>query len=223
MNIFFLVEGKTEALVYPEWLSYLAPQLNRVDSFYEATQNSYYVFNSRGFPSILNFLEKTIEDINEIQLYDYLVLCLDAEEDTVEIRKQKIFDFLEEKKLQLNPFTSLVLIIQNPCFETWSLGNRKIFKRNTDNEKLIKYIEFYNIAEKCPENMGRFDGFETRAQFHEAYLRELFFARNSTYSKTKPHEIQKKSYLEELQKRIQETNDLASLQSFLDFCKKIYD
>ncbi len=30
MNLYFIVEGKTEQKVYPSWLSYLLPELQRV-------------------------------------------------------------------------------------------------------------------------------------------------------------------------------------------------
>jgi hypothetical protein len=55
MNVYFLVKGrKTEADVYPAWLSHLIPELRRVDNFDEAEFNNYYLFSSFGIPYIEN-------------------------------------------------------------------------------------------------------------------------------------------------------------------------
>ncbi len=53
MNIYFLVEGQsTESDVYPAWLSYLIPEMRRVEFFDEARINNYYLFSSNGIPYI---------------------------------------------------------------------------------------------------------------------------------------------------------------------------
>ena len=53
MNIYFLVEGQsTEPDVYPAWLSFLVPELIRVDNFDEVDRNNYYLFSSCGIPYI---------------------------------------------------------------------------------------------------------------------------------------------------------------------------
>jgi hypothetical protein len=70
--------------------------------------------------------------------------------------------------------------------------------------------------------MGKYNKFNTHAQFHEAYLKELFRAKNINYSKKNPGDVMKLYYLEQLLARIQEKNHhLPSFQSFINFCNII--
>jgi len=98
--------------------------------------------------------------------------------------------------------TELVLIIQNRCLETWFLGNRKIYSSQPQSKSLLDYSRYYDISVNCPELMGNYEKFNTYAQFHEAYLKELFRAKNINYSKKNPGEVLKPYYLEELLTRI---------------------
>jgi len=52
--------------------------------------------------------------------------------------------------------------------------------------KLIRLTRHYNVAEKDPEVMEKYQGFNTHAQFHESYLKALFAAKNLSYSPKKP-------------------------------------
>jgi parvulin-like peptidyl-prolyl isomerase len=70
--------------------------------------------------------------------------------------------------------------------------------------------------------MGKYSGFNTHAQFHESYLKELFRAKNINYSKKNPGDVLKEYYLEQLLKRVREQNeDLPSFQEFINFCASI--
>ena len=73
MNVYFLVEGKTERKVYPKWLSYFLPYLSRVNYPEDAKKNNYYLISGGGYPSILdNHLVDSIRDINAVDgIYDY--------------------------------------------------------------------------------------------------------------------------------------------------------
>ncbi|WP_196516864.1 hypothetical protein [Nostoc sp. WHI] len=118
--------------------------------------------------------------------------------------------------------TELVLIIQNRCFETWFLGNRKIYSRQPQSKPLLDYTRYYDISVDCPEIMGNYDKSNTHAQFHKAYLKELFRAKNINYSEKNPGEVLKLYYLEELLTRIKDKNHhLPSFQHFINFCNTI--
>ncbi len=81
MNLYFLVEGRrTERKVYPMWLSILKPEIKRVNYAVDAASNNYYLISGEGYPLLFNQLRNSILEVNEIGKYDYLVLCLDAEE-----------------------------------------------------------------------------------------------------------------------------------------------
>ncbi len=223
MNIYFLVEGKrTEKKVYPKWLSHLIPELSEIRDPFTIDHHQFYVFNGNGFPSILNnHLRNSVEDVNTIGKFDYLVMCIDAEEFDVQERTDEVFKFIEKENIQLNDDTKFVLIIQNRCIETWCLGNRKVFKRNAESEQLRAYIDFFDISTNDPEMMGKTDNFETHAQFHAAYLREMLLERNIYYTKKHPRGVTEKSYLEELIKRTTKTDQIQTFRAFLEFCKQV--
>ena len=223
MNLYFLVEGtQSERKVYPAWLAYLLPELQRVDNCDDVNEKNYYLISGEGYPSLIyDFIPRAIEEINSNGKYSYFVVCLDAEENTVSELTTEIDEFLNEQKLKLNN-AELVLIFQNRCLESWLLGNRKIYSRNPQNKLLLDYTKYYDVSVNCPENMGRYQEFNTHAQFHGAYLRALFEAKNITYSKKRPGDVLKPFYLEQLLARIEvQPEQLTTFRQFIDFCNKI--
>ena len=219
MNLYFLVEGmQSERKIYPAWFSHLLPELTRVQSYDEVNEKNYYLISGEGYPSLYDFIPPSIEEINLSGKYNYFVLCLDAEENTVAERHAEIYDFFNQEKLALKN-AELILIVQNRCLESWLLGNRKIYSRNPQNKPLLDYTKYYDISVNCPENMGKYQNFNTHAQFHGAYLRSLFEAKNITYSKKRPGDVLKPFYLEQLLARIQfQPEQLTTLRQFIDFC-----
>ena len=223
MNLYFLVEGaQSERKVYPAWLAYLLPELQRVDNCDDVNEKNYYLISGEGYPSLIyDFIPRAIAEINSNGKYSYFVVCLDAEENTVAELTTEIDDFLNEQKLKLNN-AELVLIFQNRCLESWLLGNRKIYSRNPQNKPLLDYTKYYDVSVNCPETMGRYQEFNTHAQFHGAYLRALFEAKNITYSKKRPGDVLKPFYLEQLLARIEvQPEQLTTFRQFIDFCNKI--
>ena len=219
MNLYFLVEGmQSERKVYPAWLTHLLPELTRVRSYDEVNEKNYYLISGEGYPSLYNFIPPSIEEINLSGKYNYFVVCLDAEENTVAERHAEIYDFLNQEKLVLKN-TELVLIVQNRCLESWLLGNRKIYSRNPQNKPLLDYTKYYDVSVNCPENMGKYQDFNTHAQFHGAYLRALFEAKNITYSKKRPGDVLKPFYLEQPLARIEfQPEQLTTFRHFIEFC-----
>jgi hypothetical protein len=223
MNLYFLVEGtQSERKVYPAWLAHILPELQRVQSCDDVNEKNYYLISGEGYPSLIyDFIPRSIAEINSNGKYSYFVVCLDAEENTVAELTTEIDDFLTEQKLKLNN-AELVLIFQNRCLESWLLGNRKIYSRNPQDKPLLDYTKYYDVSVDCPENMGRYQEFNTHAQFHGAYLRALFEAKNITYSKKRPGDVLKSFYLEQLLARIQvHPEQLTTFRQFIDFCHKI--
>jgi hypothetical protein len=220
MNIYFLVEGKTEKKVYPQWLSYLAPGLKRVKHFNEVDNGSYFIFSSGGYPSILDDIPNAVEEINECGKYTFFVVCLDADEVTVEERKNEIKQLFLQNSPDLK--AQLVIVVQNRCFETWFLGNRKVYSRNPQDETFKQYCKFYNVSEKDPELMPQFPGFDSIAQFHVDYLKRMLKEKGIRYTKRFPGNVGESPYVEALKKRIEDRpTDLKSLKEFFSFCEKI--
>lgn len=223
MNLYFLVEGtQSERKVYPAWLDHLLPELQRVQSCDDVNEKNYYLISGEGYPSLIyDFIPRSIAEINSNGKYSYFVVCLDAEENTVAELTTEIDAFLSKQKLKLNN-AEIVLIFQNRCLESWLLGNRKIYPKNPQNKPLLDYTKYYDVSVNCPENMGRYQEFNTHAQFHGAYLRALFEAKNITYSKKRPGDVLKPFYLEQLLTRIQvQPEQLTTFRQFIDFCNKI--
>lgn len=223
MNIYFLVEGKSEEKIYTKWLSYLIPQLQKVERFDSIIQNNYYIFNTHGYPALLKHLVNAIHDINSIKgKYDYLVICFDADEQDSEECKKEVLDFLIAEKVTLKHNTQLEIIIQNKCIETWFLGNSKIFKKNPTDNTLSKYIKFYNVKDKDPELMNKIPDFEgTVSAFHFDYLKKLLVERKMHYHKENPKCVMEKDFLEKLVSRAKNTQHIRSFKYFIDFCTKI--
>jgi len=124
----------------------------RVENFDEVNQNNYYLFSSYGIPYIENDIINAIIDINSLGKYDYFVIFIDADAATVYQRESKIYKLIEENNISLANNTSLKLIVQNRCIETWFLGNRKLYTRNPQkkNPCFIKYSSFFNDLKMIP-------------------------------------------------------------------------
>ncbi|MGB3512245.1 MAG: hypothetical protein WBA93_24010 [Microcoleaceae cyanobacterium] len=84
---------------------------------------------------------------------------------------------------------------------------------------LLDYVQYYDVSVKNPELMGNYSQDYNHAEFHYLYLKEIFVARNSSYSKKLPKDAQNQSYLDELIKRVEdEPEHLKTFQNFIEFC-----
>lgn len=222
MNVYLLVEGgRTELQLYPQWLSFIIPELMRVATFDSVRENSYYIFSGGGIPSIYRHAVNAIKDINSTKNYNYLIIALDSEELSQEQRKKELIDYIETN-IVLNQHCKLEVIIHNRCIETWFLGNRKVYKRNPQGEKFKKYSGYYNVEKNDPELMKKLSGFSTTAHFHEAYLREMLKEYNVRYRKSRPKEVLEKHYFDELMKRVKDSpSHLKSFSNCIEIFQRI--
>lgn len=219
MNFYFLVEGRrTEKKVYPKLLSYFLPQLNKVNFADEVVENNYYLISGEGYPKIHNvFLKNAIEEVNECGNYQYLVVVVDTDDDEKQKRINAIKQYVKDKTIVLNPSCSLHIITQTPCIETWFLGNREAYLSGVSNDNFLSHAEFYDVSQDDPELMSKPSEFVgTISKYHELYLKKMV-----RYSKEHPGKVTMPDYLNELKKRVNETNHLSSLKNFLNFCESI--
>lgn len=244
MNLYFVFEGKTEAIVYQEWFKKLLPQFTEVNDFESVVNNNYYYESDMGVPDCYNIVANAIQDIHQIPKYAYLVLFVDADRHTVEERRKEAYERIAErlndsKKAylyrQLPENCELVVIVQKVCIETWFLGNRKFFVRNPQSELLRQYVEYYDVSVQNPEDLAaefvqneqtstQIFGYSTKALFHEGYLRELFKERLNgiAYHKNRPKLVQEATFLHQLEMRIKANpKHLQSFQELIHFCEKI--
>lgn len=226
MNIYFLLEGEnTEKKIYRDWLKYLLPNFSKVDYYDQVEQYNYYLISGCGYPqTVTKGLLNASEKIQETGKYDYLVLVVDADEDTIVEREQYIYDSLQKQEIDLGK-TQLVIIIQNRCIETWLLGNRAIFNHIINNitspkPPLSDYLKYYDVVKNDPELMG-FDQTiaSNHATFHYKYLKAIL---GEKYTKKRPRIAQEESYFRELMLRVNDQSDhLKSFQSLIEFCQMI--
>jgi hypothetical protein len=248
MNIYFVFEGKTEPIVYKNWLKFLVPNLIEVEAYDSVKENNYFYESDMGVPSCYRVAANAVQEINEHNYYDFLVLCIDADRSLVEEKKQEAnnqiteeLKYLKYKSLPKN--CKLEIIVQKVCIETWFLGNNNFFVPRPEHNSLLKeYIKYYNVSVEDPEdlaadfeqnedNSNEIFGYKTKALFHEGYLREIFKERNLampkinlSYRKSSPREVQEKFFLNAIIKRINtDSGHLRSFQSFIQFCSYISD
>lgn len=224
MNAYIVVEGKsTEPIVYQKWLSYLAPQVKRVNDAWSATNNNYYLFSGEGIPSIFKHIANAVLDINAINKegkthYDYLLICIDQEESTREEIVQSIKDNMQASSAAVGDF-EMHIFIQKVCIETWFLGNRKVVKQNPESEEYRRFLEYYNVQKDNPEHMDKFDEakYSTKAKFHLKYLKTIFAERKMRYGKSHPEEVCRDTYLRQLVSRYKDTGDISSFGDWYEF------
>lgn len=222
MNIYFLVEGKTERKVYPKWISYFLPNLTRINSPNEANENNYYLISGGGYPSILdNHLVDAAHDVTSCGNYNLFVIALDSDGADSRSKAEEVFAFVNKNNINFGE-CELIVMPQVVCMETWFLGNRRIFPRNPKTPEFGQLARHYNTSVDDPENMKKpldFDG--TISGFHYKYLKSMLADRNISYSKSHPAVVTEPYYIKELEARI--SNDLACMTSMKSLFKLFYD
>ncbi len=222
MNIFILVEGKTERKIYPKWLAHLVPHLSKVDRPALVNQDNYCIVSGNGYPSILTFLENSIEEINRVGTFDFFIVVADADDKSVEEREFEIHDYMLKNDIKLNKSTHLIVILQRCCIETWFLGNRKTFKKNPQDFELNNWIKHFNVSIYDPETMlipANYNG--SIGNFHKMYLKRMLAERRITYSETQPNAVIEANYLTEVIGRFEQTGHISTFGNFLNFCNKL--
>lgn len=220
------MEGeKTEPKVYPKWLEFLIPNLSRVTFANEAVANNYYLMSGMGSPHLLTHeLASAVAEINELGNYDYLVLVIDADEMSEQEKISEINQFISDNKIILNSSCHLNIIAQKYCMETWFLGNRKTYTKIPNKKSdFFEHAKFFDVSQQDPELMNKPEWFKNGSTsiYHEAYLRKMLAEKNIRYSKANPNEVGEAHYVEQLRKRVSETNHLHSLKTFFSFCAAI--
>ena len=219
MNLYFLLEGKTEKKVYPKLLSHFSPKLNKVDFADEAKENNYYLVTAGGFPCLFDkALPKAIKEVDECSNFNHLILVLDTD------NKKEIREKIEHTRINtvLNSNCRFHIIAQECCLETWFLGNRAVYPNKQSNNNFLNHAQFYNVSQEDPELMLKPDCFTgSISNYHENYLKQMLFTQGINYSKKIPGGVTTTEYIAELKNRINETPHLSSLKNFFSFCESI--
>lgn len=221
MNLYILVEGKrTEMVVYPAYLSHLLPELQRVKHPFEVEKNSYYIASGFGFPNILGHIENCVRDMDRYRAFDYLLVCLDTDEESVTNRVREIEEFLEKKKLWPK-HGEIKVICQRKCIETWFLGS-SLHKESMKSHVVARFVKEYDVLHKDPERMKRPHNYPGSVGiYHCHYLIKLYEAVGKVYTKRNPYVVCSKMFLDSLIERTHTTPHLKTFHYFLNFCKHI--
>ena len=210
-------------LIYPRWLERLLPGHSRVRFPGEAARNNYFLVSGDGQPQLYDRqLPNSIADINDCGKYNYLVVCLDADEASAEARRAEVFDRLAVCPAKLDTSVTVRVVVQNRCIETWLLGNRTVFSRTPESDALKRCVTYYNVHDSDPELMGPGPDGLTHSQFHFEYIHSMFRERNLKYTKHYPGHAGDESYLRKLIDRCRiESDHLSTFAELLALCGQI--
>ncbi len=191
MNLYLLVEGRqTERQIYRSWFSHIFPQLQQVDSIDELDDNHYYLITGNGYPSYLNRIKSSLQDIQSCSgRIQHFLIMIDSECMTYEEKKTEIANCIMRDAQEIGFDLSSVdvhIVVHHCCIETWLLGNTRFLRRSPSSADFAKWKRRYDVAQYDPEFLETPEEYWTRAQFHYEYLREMFRERNQAYTKNSP-------------------------------------
>ncbi len=214
MNIYLVVEGKAERIVYPAWISIVNSSLSQVQIISDVVSNNYYLISGMGYPYYFDVIRDAISDINDLQIFDRLVVAVDSEDMSYAEKASEIKAFLDSHPCKVPIHT----IIQHFCFETWALGNRKLVRRHAHDIRLREYINIHDVITLDPALLPELPQYDwNRAQFAYKYLKAAINERNCNigYSKGSPRFVTHHKFFNEIQKRVQSSEHISSFKDFI--------
>ncbi|URQ60039.1 hypothetical protein LQ939_15030 [Pantoea alhagi] len=220
MNLYLLVEGRqTERVIYPAWLKYLAPHMVRVNTPLELQDNNYFLISGEGYPRMLDVkLNDSLRDINQHGSVDNFWVVLDSDGEDISNRREDVYKRILGSGIDIGE-CRVEVIIQNPCIETWGLGNKSMIAVNQLHGSMSELYRHYDVKNDDPELMKKQDGFiGTDAGFHEKYLKEMLSINSIRYTKKNPNGLKENYYLNKIIERA--TSEEEHLGSFLYFYRR---
>ncbi|MCQ0976048.1 MULTISPECIES: hypothetical protein [Klebsiella] len=206
MNLYILAEGKqTERRLYPAWMGVLSPSVTKVDYLSAIDNNNYYFISGEGYPRMLDVtLVNALKDLSENKKITDFWVALDSEGEDVESRVKLVMEKITTSGMDIS-HCNVHVIVQNPCVETWGLGNKVIISPNKLNPTFLGFLNHYDVQSNDPEEMQKPSFYEgSIAKYHESYLKSMLALRNATYTKKNPAALMEPSYLQQLINRAYE-------------------
>jgi len=215
MNIYIVVEGKSEKPIYKSWIPFVNNRMRYVENIYDIQHNNFAIISAQGNPRYYELIESAIEDVNDHGNIDRLVIAVDSEELSRQEKYDEVKNYISNKKC----ISQISIIIQHFCIETWALGNRRILSRNTQSYKLREYQGIFNVLDSDPELLPNLTSKNlNRAQFAYKYLKAILNEkfRNLTYRKGNPKPLLHPKYFEQVKRRFIDTGHIQSFNDFLN-------
>jgi len=215
MNIYVVVEGRTEKPVYKSWIPLINPHLAYVNDIYDIQRNNFSIISGGGYPNYYAVIENAIQDVNDVGNIDRLVISVDSEENSREDKLEEVDSFLQD----LQCVAPIIILIQHFCIETWALGNRRIIRRNPQNLILRRYRGIFNVLVNDPELLPPLPSENlNRSKLAFKYLKLILNERfpSITYTKRRPYPLCHSTYFSEVRSRYYDTHHIVSFSDFLD-------
>ncbi|WP_162504771.1 hypothetical protein [Treponema endosymbiont of Eucomonympha sp.] len=214
MRYYIVVEGASgEPKIYPHWIQYTNSKLVQLSNLNDNRGDAYYLVSGYGYPNYLKIIENAIQDVNNINNFNYLVVAIDSEDNTYQEKYDEVKDLVADKLES----AELKIIVQYFCIETWALGNRIACRRNTQDKVLLEYKNIHDVRKADPELLPSYKEMN-RAQFAFSYLKCMLhdWYPNAMYTKSNPKALLSEDYFNQIKKRFGETGHISSFRSFLD-------
>ena len=212
MNIYVVVEGKSEKPVYRKWIQFLNSNLTYVNDIFEIRNNNFSIISGSGYPQYFKVIKNAIADVNNVGNIDRLIIAIDSEDMTCNEKYNEVYNQIKDE----NCIAQLYIIVQYFCLETWALGNKQVGPRNPHNSKLLVYKKTFNVLDKDPELLPSYPPEElNRSHFALKYLKLMLKEKHLTYTKTRPTALLHPTYFKEVKKRLETTGHILSFNVFL--------
>jgi hypothetical protein len=229
MNLAFLVEGTTELKLYPKWIDYLSitPLTECVSGYQAVLNNQFTIFNVQGIGKMSNEIPRAINSIIANNVFDYLVIVIDGDNEGVASRQRFIESIINDPATPNLPTNcQLKIIVQNVCIETWFTGHTDHFRtaKTCRDSGILSLLNEYDVENNDPELMPSTHPMTTIhsiGAYHAMYLKKMLKGANRTwhYGKSTAHTLIDIPYLQRLEQRLVETpthlNSLADMITFL--------
>jgi hypothetical protein len=217
MNVYVVVEGKSEKIVYSKWIPHVNPRLHEVEHISDLTNDTFVIVQGGGMPQYFEVIEAAIDDINSVRNIDRLVICVDSEDMTYQEKLLEVSSFVQPLSCQAR----VHIVIQHFCFEAWALGNHRAMPVTVHSANLRKFKQHFDVSKRDPELLTPLPVSElNRAQSASSYLRALLNAKwphIATYIKGRnAGPVAHESYLRNLQLRRERTNHIPSFAQFVN-------
>lgn len=223
MNYYFLLEDEKSFIkVLPKWLVHMGFPCTRVADVKDVVENNYVMQSGQGVTQLITCaLYRTLDTILDNEgVIDVLIVIVDAEELSVEERRQQVESKIEEYNRFDELRIEIKVIVCNHCFESWLLSNREIYPiiSPPKDNFFYPYYSHYNISELDPEYMPvPMDVNETTARYHFHYLHEAFRYNHIRYSKNKPEYVANEDYFSSIVLRMRQSTHIQTFKELWDY------
>jgi hypothetical protein len=227
MNLAFLVEGRTELNLYPIWIAHFTrSRLTKCLEYSDVITDQFTIFDVQGISNMRKDIPIAIDNIIANNVFDYLVIVIDGDDEGVESRHRFIEGIINDPATPNLPTNcQLKIIVQNVCIETWFTGHTDHFQsaKNCRNKSILSLLNEYDVENNDPELMPNLQApiVHSIGQYHKMYLARMLKGANHSwnYKEKTAHTLIDMPYFQRLEQRLNETpthlNSFADMIAFL--------